>query len=123
MARHTPALDVRGLATDNADYPSDATDFLRGYESGRFRPERLLGGSGEYRVLPVAKFSEAAVAVLGFLDGSLRSGTSAATSVPGTCKPTPAWASPSTCDGFSNHKVLPGYSLGSAFCPRGDEPR
>jgi len=118
---------VRGLATDNADYPSDATDFLRGYESGRFLPERLLGGSGEYRVLPVAKFSEAAVAVLGFLDGALLrdeyrdfeprdlqadAGLGIAIYLRRVALPV---LQLHAAYGFSNHKVLPGFSLGSAF--------
>jgi outer membrane protein assembly factor BamA len=46
------------------------TDFLRGYERGRFQPDRLLGGTAEYRV-PLATFREATLSVVGFGEAAL----------------------------------------------------
>lgn len=126
VGRDTLALDLRGLATDNADYPTRATEFLRGYEAGRFRPERLLGGSLEYRV-PVAKRSEATLSLLGFADGALvrdehrrfAAGDVVADVGLGVAVYLRRVALPvlqlNVAYGFSNHRVLPGFSLGVGF--------
>ncbi|MBI5013881.1 MAG: BamA/TamA family outer membrane protein [Deltaproteobacteria bacterium] len=125
-ARHTLALDLRGLLTDDSDYVNDSTDFLRGYEAGRFRPDRLLGGSLEYRV-PIAKLSEATVSVVGFADAALLrdphhdfalrdlqadAGAGVAIYLRRVALPV---LQLHAAYGFANRRLLPGFSLGAGF--------
>lgn len=102
------------------------TDFLRGYERGRFQPERLLGGTAEYRV-PLATFREATLSAVAFGDAALlrdeyRSfalddlqadvGAAFAVYVRRVAMP---MLQVYAAYGVSTKEVLPGFSLGFAF--------
>lgn len=69
---HTLSLAGHALWTDTVAYTAalPATGFLRGYETARFRPDLLLGGTVEYQ-LPVARFRMATVSFVPFADAAL----------------------------------------------------
>lgn len=125
--RHTLSLVLRGLWTNERDYtPGSETGFLRGYEAGFFRPDRLFGGSLDYQ-LPFARFREVTLSGVGFADAALLrdryrsltpgdlqadAGLALAAYVRRVAVPVlqvyVAW-------GFSTARLLPGFSLGMAF--------
>jgi len=72
FGRDTLSLTGHALWTDTVDYETamPATGFLRGYETARFRPDRLLGASVEFQ-LPVATLRMATVSFVPFADAAL----------------------------------------------------
>jgi outer membrane protein assembly factor BamA len=69
---HTLSFTGHGLWADTADYEAGrpASAFLRGYESNRFAPDRLLGGTLEYRI-PLARIKTATLSLVPFADAAL----------------------------------------------------
>ena len=71
LSDQTLLIVARGFWTDQPAYESSRTaSFMRGYESGRFRPDRLLGGSLDYQV-PVLRLREVKLSLVPFADGAL----------------------------------------------------
>jgi len=127
MARHTLTLEGRAYRNGDPDYPAGRpTEFLRGYERWRFRPELLLGASAEYRV-PVARRREATLAVDVFADGAVLrdgyrrmsleelqadAGLALAVYLRRVAVPV---LQIYAAYGFASGRVLPGFSLGFGF--------
>lgn len=125
--RHTLLFAGHGFATGAPAYAEDrVTAFLRGYERGRFRPDRLAGVSADYQV-PVSRRRQATVSIIGFADAALLRdahrrmaaddlladvGVGVGVYLRRVAVPV---LQLTAAYGFSNRRILPGFSLGFAF--------